>query len=87
MFELRAGGLAKSLAGHDKNGLYVVMGVEGEFAIVSDGRRRPVERPKRKNRKHLQVIGCWDEELGKKLEDGEPVRNEEICHYIRSHKQ
>lgn len=42
-----------SKAGRDKGYLLAVVGVEADCIIVADGKERPLERPKRKNPKHL----------------------------------
>lgn len=46
-----------SLAGHDKGGVFAVIGLDKEYAIIADGRHRKVEKPKMKKRKHLKAIG------------------------------
>lgn len=51
--------LAKSLAGHDKNRIYVIVGVEGDMVFVADGEIRTAERPKHKKMKHVQLIRKW----------------------------
>lgn len=45
-----------SKAGRDKGYFMAVVGIDREkdFVIVADGKERPLERPKRKNPKHLQ---------------------------------
>lgn len=50
------GMLAVSKAGRDKDNTYVIVGQEGEYVYLVDGRVRTVDRPKKKNRKHIQVI-------------------------------
>ena len=45
---------ARSLAGHDKGKLYIVSGMEGDRILLTDGRLRPAEKPKKKNRIHIQ---------------------------------
>ena len=52
---MQLGMVVKSRAGHDKNGWFVVVGLEGEFVLIADGKRRPLIRPKRKKQKHLAV--------------------------------
>ena len=47
---------AKAKAGHDKNCIYVIISVNDEYVYLADGDVRPVCRPKRKNRKHIQPI-------------------------------
>lgn len=53
---LEAGMFAKAKAGHDKNCIYVIISVNDEYVYLADGDVRPVCRPKRKNRKHIQPI-------------------------------
>ena len=48
--------LAMSKAGHDKGALYVIIREEGEYVYLADGRIRTSDRPKKKNRKHVQII-------------------------------
>jgi ribosomal protein L14E/L6E/L27E len=87
MAEFREAGLARSLAGHDKNELYIIISVRGEYVFVSDGRKHPLEKLKRKNKKHLQLIDEQDETIREKLTEGKAVRNEEIIKAIRAYKQ
>lgn len=87
MVEFKTGGLVRSLAGHDKGQLYIIIGVSGEYVTLSDGRKRPSDRPKRKNKKHLQLIHVYDENLGTKMESGVSVRDEEIRSFIKAHQQ
>lgn len=48
------GMIVKSLSGHDKYRYYLVIFLESGFALIADGKRRSLEKPKRKNLKHLQ---------------------------------
>ncbi len=48
------GRIVCSKAGRDKDYFMVVVKSEGNFVFVCDGKERPLERPKRKNKKHLQ---------------------------------
>lgn len=78
------GKFAYSKAGHDTGRLYVITAASGDFVFLSDGRLRPVGKPKRKRRKHIQIVNAMVEEsLRRKLEAGEPVRDEEIKYAIR----
>lgn len=47
------GRIAMSAAGKDKNGFLVIMGEADGFYLVCDGKRRPLERPKKKNPRHV----------------------------------
>lgn len=47
-----------SLAGKDKGAVYVVTGsLTAPYVWVADGRKYKVEKPKKKNCRHLQVLG------------------------------
>lgn len=56
MDENIVGMLATSKAGHDKDSLYVIIREDSEYIYVADGCIRTMERPKRKNKKHIQLI-------------------------------
>ena len=76
-----AGMLAWSRAGHDKDTLYVVVKTEGEYVYLSDGRLKPVEHPKKKKIRHIQIVRQIPEELlGLNIET---IKNEEIRKVIR----
>ena len=44
-----------SKAGRDKNKVAVIVKETENYLLVCDGKERPVERPKRKNPKHLKI--------------------------------
>ncbi|MDR1927992.1 MAG: KOW domain-containing RNA-binding protein [Oscillospiraceae bacterium] len=52
----KTGTVLRSLAGRDKGYLLCAFGGEEDFALVCDGKERPLQRPKRKNRKHLVAL-------------------------------
>ena len=74
--------LAKSKAGHDKNQFFVVIACDDEYVFLADGENRPVCRPKKKRRKHVQLIKCMhaeatdDASIRKTLKDYERSRAE-----------
>lgn len=45
-----------SVAGHDKGSVLCVIGTDGEFLLLADGRHRKVQAPKRKKLKHVVFI-------------------------------
>lgn len=47
------GRIVCSKAGRDKGSFLVIVKLEGENAYVCDGKKRPLENPKLKNKKHL----------------------------------
>lgn len=50
-----------SLAGHDKDKLYIVLKQEGSYAILADGKTKTLKDPKKKNLKHLKDTGMYVE--------------------------
>lgn len=55
MMEYEPGYLARSLAGHDKGQLYIILKAEGEYVYLVDGKKRTIHNPKRKKKKHVQL--------------------------------
>lgn len=47
------GSIVKALAGRDKGKFFVVVDVESRYAYLADGKRRRVERPKKKKLIHI----------------------------------
>lgn len=75
MEQLKAGMIVKNTAGHDGDKFVVVLSVEPDgYALVVDGKRRKIEKPKRKNPRHLQrtnsqvcLSGITDKQIRKAL--------------------
>lgn len=64
--------LASSKAGHDKNTVYVIIKEETEYVYLADGRLRTLAKPKRKNKKHIQIIKKYPEpELPERIKAGQ----------------
>lgn len=61
--------LAVSRAGHDKDGIYVVLEEDGVFCLLADGKRRLLENPKKKKLMHLQKIEHLPESLLASMSD------------------
>ena len=53
--ELKTGRVVYSKAGRDKGYFLVITKVCENYVLVADGKERPLERPKRKNTKHIGV--------------------------------
>ena len=82
------GKLAFSKAGHDKGKLYVIVKEEGDALWLADGRTRSLEKPKRKNRRHIQPAGqaFTPEELEKLLQSpahGNNLVREAVEHSVK----
>ena len=60
---IRTGSVVRSTAGRDREKLLLVVGVTEAGVLVCDGKERPLERPKRKNPRHLAYVGDGQEIL------------------------
>lgn len=50
------GMLAKSLAGHDSGKVYVIIDRDDTYVYLADGEIRTFSNPKKKKKKHVQLI-------------------------------
>ncbi|MBO5556085.1 MAG: KOW domain-containing RNA-binding protein [Oscillospiraceae bacterium] len=75
---LTKGNVVRSVAGHDKGDLFLILREEGDFVWLADGKRRKIETPKKKRRKHVVSAGVWTHPVIGRLTDGEPVLDSEI---------
>ena len=57
------GAVVMSIAGKDKNEIFIILNVDGNYAYLINGKSRPLENPKKKNIKHLHLI-CKSENTG-----------------------
>lgn len=78
--------LAISRAGHDKDSIYVIVKEEADLVYLADGKLKPLEKPKRKNRKHIQVIEKLPKEITEVFTQ-ENFRNEEIKRAIKLYQR
>lgn len=78
------GMFAFSLAGHDKGKLYFIWKEDSEYVYLTDGNIRPIERPKKKRKKHIQIVKSGlDKALADKLLNGQKIYDEEIKRAIK----
>lgn len=78
------GEFATSKAGHDKDRLYMIVGEEGECVYLCDGRLRGVEHPKKKKKKHIQMIhSSTPDALLQSIQQNLPGEKDEINRQIR----
>lgn len=53
--EIKIGSVVRSKTGRDSNGMFAVVGIDEKYVYICDGKERPVQRPKRKNPKHISA--------------------------------
>ena len=70
--------VVKATAGRDQNELFYVIAVDGEYLTLANGKDRPLDRPKRKKRKHVQKVLRSETRVAEKFRRGDKVLNGEL---------
>ncbi|SEF55886.1 hypothetical protein [Lachnospira multipara] len=70
--------MAKSLVGHDKDKIYIVIGEDSQYVYLSDGYLKMCEKPKKKKKKHVQIIKNENSLLYRKIQENQKISDEEI---------
>ena len=80
------GQIATSKAGHDKDTIYVIVNEDSEYFYLCDGRGKTPEKPKKKRKKHVQLIYAFAQDsIRTRLEAGDKVYPEEIRMTIKQY--
>lgn len=74
------GYFAYSLSGHDKGKVYLIANEDKDYVYLADGDVRTIDRLKKKNKKHIQVIKKTDRRT-----DMASATNEEIKYQIKQY--
>ena len=67
-----------STTGRDKGKIFYVIGIEGDFLFLANGKDRTLDRPKRKKQKHVQKVLRSETRVAVKLRNGDKVLNSEL---------
>ena len=67
-----------SIAGRDKGQYFFVLDTDETYVYIADGKGRRVEAPKRKKRRHVQMIAQTESRVAEKIRSGEKVLNSEL---------
>lgn len=76
---------AKIKAGHDKNQIYFLLKEDEEYVYLVNGTTKPLEKPKKKNRKHIQLIKNLPIEVTGVMEAG--TTNENVKRAIKIYQK
>ena len=78
------GMFATSKAGHDKGNVYFIIREDQEYVYLVDGKLRTLDKPKKKNKKHIQIIK-YNRHLTLSIEEKEQISNEAIKRAIKEY--
>ena len=76
---------AKTKAGHDKNQIYFLLKEDEEYVYLVNGTTKPLEKPQKKNRKHIQLIKNLPIEVTEVMEAG--TTNENVKRAIKIYQK
>ena len=76
--DLNISDVVQATAGRDQGKLFFVIATDGEFLSLANGKDRPLDRPKRKKRKHVQMVLRSETRVAEKLRRGDKVLNSEL---------
>ena len=76
--DINVSDIVRSLSGHDKGGLFMVVAADDEFLMLADGRKRKMERAKRKKRRHARFVCRSDSPAAEKVRSGGQPSNSEL---------
>ena len=82
------GFLASSKAGHDKDKIYVIVKEDTEYVWLADGKIKTIDKPKKKRKKHIQVIKYYNNvEVKNALLEGRKVSDLELVMVLKDYKK
>ena len=67
-----------STAGRDAGQLFYVIGTDGPFLMLVNGKDRTIEKPKKKKTKHTKKVLRSETRVAAKLRNGDKVLNSEL---------
>jgi len=82
----RLGQIVKVLRGRDAGSLAIVVGYEKpHFVWLADGDQRKMDRPKKKNLKHIQITHTVNHEVAEALETNGRVNNAKLRYALNQY--
>ena len=78
MEDISRSDIVMSTAGRDQGKLFYVIGTEGVYVLLANGKDRKMERPKRKKIKHVSFVTRRESRVAEKLRSGVKVLNSEL---------
>ena len=66
--KIRVGQVIKCTSGREVNRLFFIIKiVDDKYVLISDGKKRKLDRPKLKKVKHLKLYGIFNDEVKNKI--------------------
>jgi ribosomal protein L14E/L6E/L27E len=82
---LQVGRLVCSVKGRDSGRFYLIVEIENQAGVwVADGEGRKIEKPKKKNVKHLKFYDIMAPAVVEKVQRGRRITNEDVRNELKS---
>ena len=75
---IRISDIVVSNAGRDRDQLFYVIGTDGVYTLLANGKDRRLEKPKRKKVKHVSKVLRAETRVAAKILAGDKVLNSEL---------
>ena len=86
--KVESGDLVLSLIGRDKGYCFLVLNVENDFANIVDGKVHKIQKPKRKNVKHIKtILTAKYKSYADKIKLGLAVGNKRLYQLIKAEQE
>ena len=79
--------MARSIAGHDKGEVYIVLTEEKDGLILINGKNRVMDAPKKKRAKHVQLIKHFPVHIKEQAEELEKWTDEAAGKIIKLYEK
>lgn len=79
----KVGMFCQSKAGRDKDAIYIIIKLDGDFVFVVDGDYKKIEKPKKKRLKHIKLIDSISEAIEKNLKTGKVIHDSQVSSAIK----
>ena len=77
----------RSLSGHDKNQVYLILEKDERAAYLVNGKAHTLEKPKKKNKKHYQIIKNIPEDILAQFKKNGSLTDEIIYGMLRAYER
>lgn len=84
---LKPGDIVISTAGRERDNCFLVVDVQDNFALISDGKSRKIDKPKKKKIKHLSSVIGHSDYAAEMLIKSKKVSNREIRKLLKSYAE
>ena len=84
--ELSKSDIVKSTAGSTKGRLFHVLDVENGYALIADGKRHKLTKPKRKKLKHLEFVAESNSEAARGIREGGEVQDSALRRSLAAYR-